>query len=106
MGQPRVAGAAVDVGPCGAVDDGFGAVSGDQFRDAHRCIKVELGPGPACRAAGPGEGRVVQCGQHRPPEPAAGAGDRDTHQAGGPASGRRFSATATPPAMRVSYWRA
>ena len=77
--EGRVAGTAVDVRPGRRVDHGLDAGAIEALARPARIVQVELGARPRDRAAGPGRRRFLERRDQGPPEPAAGAGDGDTH---------------------------
>jgi hypothetical protein len=79
-GELRIPRAAVDVGPGRGVDDGLRTVAVQQRLDGPRRVEIEGRASPGDRATGTGEWRVSEHRQQRPTEPAACAGDGDTHQ--------------------------
>ena len=80
QGEVGVAGAAVDIGPRGAMDDDLGAVVIEPCVDVPRGVEVERRAIPRQGPERTGERCVGEGRDHRRPEATGRAGDGDPHQ--------------------------
>jgi hypothetical protein len=80
VGEARLAGTAVHVGPRRRVDDDFGPIAIKQIVDGYRRVEVEVGASPRDRTGRPGEWSVAERREQRSPQAPIRAGDGDAHQ--------------------------